>query len=44
MVCRAPTYSVARDLNPRYLVRLLLAKETYVLSESCKINLQNLTT
>jgi len=35
--------SVAKDLNPRYLVRLLLAKETYVLSENCKRDLQNLT-
>ena len=36
-------YSVAKDQNPRYLFRLLFEKETYVLSESCKRDLQNLT-
>jgi len=37
LLCRAD--SVAKDRNPRYLVRLLLAKETHVLSESCKRDL-----
>ena len=36
-------YSVAKDRNPCYLVMLLLAKETNVLSESYKRDLQNLT-
>jgi len=43
---RNPRSSVAKDRNRHYLVkfcRLLLTKETYVLSENCKRDLQNLT-
>ena len=40
--CAHFCYSVARNQNPRYLFWLLFAKETYILCETLKRDLQNL--